>query len=57
MKRMRLRADVTFDAEDLDDAFTQWRDHFAALLDGGDDPEPVKDMSGEITVEPVTPNI
>lgn len=56
MKRMRLVADVTFDSVDLDDAFAQWRDHFAFLLDGGDTKTPVKEMLGEIQIAPVASN-
>jgi len=53
---MRIKADVTFEADSLDDAFKQWGKHFENLLAEEEQEEPVVDFLGEITIEPVTPN-
>lgn len=34
MKKFRLTADITFDAEDLEDAFKELKEHFEMLESG-----------------------
>jgi hypothetical protein len=53
MKTFRMKADVTFDAENIDDAFAQLSRHFAMI--GGEVEEEAFFTSGKITIEPDVP--
>ncbi len=55
MKTFRLKANVTLQAEDLDDAFRILSEYYAELARGEDDaPSPYGE--GSITIEPDDPN-
>jgi len=49
MKTFRLTGVMTFDAENIDDAFTKLAEHFKALSEGEDDMLFVFPTSFEIT--------
>ncbi len=51
MKTFRLKADLVFDAEDIDHAIEMLGDHFRQLGPDGDDYETL-DFIGEITLQP-----
>ena len=50
MKTFALRADCTFQAEDIEDAFKRLAEHFRALGAGEDAPFILE--SGDISIEP-----
>lgn len=53
-----FRANVTFEAENLDDAFAKLSEHFMALLDSeGSIAQPLTFLSGELFIDPVPPNL
>ena len=52
MKTFRMKADVTFEAEDIDDAFEKMSNHFKNLIWYID--FPLVFTSGEITIKPIS---
>jgi hypothetical protein len=54
-KLFRIRADATFAADNIDDAFTKLQEHFRALAEDGVDGRSIL-LSGCITVEPARPD-
>ena len=53
MKTFKLKADVTFEAESIDDAFTRLADYFKNLAEEGPDAERIF-ITGEIEIKPLS---
>lgn len=52
MKRFRLKADITFEAEDLDDALAKLESHFKYVPMEGDEGGMELKFVGEMILEP-----
>lgn len=52
--KFRFTADITFDAEDLQEAFAKLAYEYSQLA-AGEDSDPIAWFTGDMTIEPVKP--
>lgn len=52
MATFKIKADASFSADNIDDAFKVLSEHFSALADGNIDTKPVFE-TGEITIDKI----